>query len=116
MTWRTISECLPAELMFAIGIGEHTEATGSDALDLSPVAPQIGGGNPLRMTNKEGGVGAFTPAKLPPLWEVWTSNGVRKHGRAVTAATIGAPHPTARLFLVTVDGERVGHAALAKSS
>jgi hypothetical protein len=55
VTFRQISEIaldgVSAELQAKIGW--HTEATGSDALDLSPVAPRTGGrGNPARMGMK----------------------------------------------------------------
>ena len=66
--------------------GWHTEATGSAMLDLSPVAPQEKGEDPLRMGKKDGGVGTFTPAKLPLPWEVWTGNGVRKASMDMTTA------------------------------
>ena len=54
------------------------QPTGGRGLD-EPVA--FTGRNAPRETGmKDGGVGTFTPAKLPLPWEVWTGNGVRKIG------------------------------------
>lgn len=89
MAFRSIGE-LAGDVMQRMEIA-HTD-TGAATNAPRSVAPQVGGGNPLRMGKKEGEATELNFAKLPLPWEVWTGNGVRKADMSmvtVTAATKG---------------------------
>lgn len=92
----------------------HTVAAGSAVTRAEPsVAPQVGGGNPLRMEKEDREV-RRAPVSLPPQRETWTRGGVFVvigNGCAVPATTRVSPSPAARLFAITIDGVRVDHAS-----
>lgn len=114
MDFRLSGHSLPAWAVSRIDeVKRHTEATGSDALDLSPVAPQVGGGNPLRMgIGKDGR--AVKPGRVREEvrnsqtttshdWQAISASLRTIHRNKCAAAPQGSPTLAAHLFLV-IDG------------